>query len=34
MTVSDLIRVDLAGKVVEGGKPDRQTVTQAGAIVS
>lgn len=32
--MSDLVRVDRAGKVVEGGKPGRQTVTTAGAIVS
>jgi ribulose-5-phosphate 4-epimerase/fuculose-1-phosphate aldolase len=34
MTASDLVRVDMFGKVVEGGKPGRQTVTEAGAIVS
>lgn len=33
MTASDLIRVDMSGKVVEGGKPGCQTVTEAGAIV-
>lgn len=33
MTVSDLVRVNAEGKIVEGGKPGRQVVTEAGAIV-
>ncbi|KAF8313842.1 class II aldolase/adducin domain-containing protein [Clavulina sp. PMI_390] len=33
ITVSDLLRVNFDGAIVEGGKPDRQVVTEAGAMI-